>query len=214
VSRTPAFFSFRLSEGSDGRRKCAPTCAGRTSARTEASARERGEYSGERPLAEHPLLPSTLDFALPAVRFVVERARNETRRAAVSVVLFGEDGALVRQLMERLEGGNEQETLRVHYAAALSPLGALNLAARHCDFLVLTAGGSTFGWWAAFLLPARRQSRVFFNARLFKPHRADFAHSFVERDAFPPEWRRLVLAGDGVWARVEQESRALPGRHI
>ncbi|KAI6221717.1 hypothetical protein M3Y95_00991500 [Aphelenchoides besseyi] len=160
-------------------------------------------------LSDHPLLPSSLEFTLPAIQFLVQKAAEDANSTNLSIVLFSEDIKFVKNITSQLKTSN----LKLFYPETLQRLGYMNMISRYCDYLLLTASGSTFGWWSAYFLPDFKQSNVFYNSLIFKPHRPDAAEVFVEANFFPSKWNRLSLV-DGNESEIEWQNRTLPGRHI
>lgn len=87
----------------------------------------------------------------------------------------------------------------------LNRIETINLASRKCDFFVLSAAGSTFGWWMAYLLDDSKQKNVFYNSKIFRHEQKLSAENFQEDNFFPPEWHRLVL--DNNTSTVYEEDR-------
>lgn len=100
-------------------------------------------------------------------------------------------------------------TNRVFVPTRLKRTLAINFASRYCHHMIITAGGSTFGWMGAYLMPFELQNNVYFNPHLFKPNvTKDFRARYKEDDYFLPEWNRLVW--DQVQKTMRVESRQLP----
>lgn len=55
----------------------------------------------------------------------------------------------------------------------------MNLASRYCDYYLMTASGSTYGWWTAYLIDDSKQHNVFYNARIFRPKKQNSAKQLV-----------------------------------
>ncbi|KAI6193619.1 hypothetical protein M3Y96_01037900 [Aphelenchoides besseyi] len=154
-------------------------------------------------ISNHPLLPSSLEFTLPAIQFLVKKAAEDTNSTNLSIVLFSEDTKFVKKA----------SNFKSFYPSTLERLGYMNMISRYCDYLLLTASGSTFGWFSAFFLPTSKQANVFYNSLIFKPHRPDAAEVFVESNFFPRKWNRLSLV-DGYTSEIEWQNRTISGRHI
>ncbi|KAI6177814.1 Cleavage and polyadenylation specificity factor subunit 4 [Aphelenchoides bicaudatus] len=151
----------------------------------------------------HPLIASQLDFTVPALRLVVGIAKNEANKENVSVVLFSDDMKFVRKVEKEFRSTNKETS--IYMPDKLKRLEYMNLASRYCNYYIMTASGSTYGWWTAFLLDDDLQRNVFYNARMFRPHRKDFADQFVESHFFPAKWRRLAL--DKETKQVHEQDR-------
>jgi hypothetical protein len=138
-----------------------------------------------------PLLASLLEFILPALNYVVQVAEEEYGQNGTSVVLFSDDSKFLKVVVDKFRVFNNHTP--VYIPNKLNRVEYMNLASRYCHYYVLTASGSTFGWWTAYLMDDSRQSRVFYNSKIFRAHRNDSAKNFVESYFFPSQWRRLVL---------------------
>lgn len=64
-----------------------------------------------------------------------------------------------------------------------------------CDSMLLTASGSTFGWWMAYLLAEEKQSNVYYNIQASKD--MTFGKDVYDYDSYLPEWNRLRLLANG-----------------
>ena len=59
----------------------------------------------------------------------------------------------------------------------------------YCDSMLMTASGSTFGWWISYLM--RPGSQIFYNSQI--TDYADFTKDVHDFDIFPPEWIMLTV---------------------
>ena len=57
----------------------------------------------------------------------------------------------------------------------------------------MTASGSTYGWWIAYLMPDN--STIFYNSQV--TDNADFSKDIYDYDIFLPEWIKLTLSKNG-----------------
>lgn len=57
-----------------------------------------------------------------------------------------------------------------------------------CDSIVLSASGSTFGWWMAYF---SQKATVFYNGQMtrFKESMLTYVNDY---DFFPPNWIKLI----------------------
>jgi hypothetical protein len=122
----------------------------------------------------------------------------------VSVLLFSDDlgfaNNIARQVRVRRltihrlthfqDGG---QVKKAFVTRELNRLENMALAARHCDYFLITSSGSTFGWWMGYFLPEKKQDNVFYNSMFFKKGNEGAAKEFREEDFFPPKWHRMIL---------------------
>ncbi|KAI6185761.1 hypothetical protein M3Y98_00059200 [Aphelenchoides besseyi] len=139
----------------------------------------------------HPLLPTDEIFLLAAVKFLTDSIRHNQSNQNVDVLLLSSEFKYASDIKKKIKGLNVAN--KILMARELNRIENINLAARHCDYMLLTCSGSTFGWWMSYLMPEEKQQNVYYNSLLFKPNHKDEAADFHEEDFFPSAWNRLVL---------------------
>ncbi|KAI6193835.1 ATP-dependent RNA helicase [Aphelenchoides besseyi] len=99
---------------------------------------------------------SRLDFAIPAVDFVLRKLNYQYDD--ISVVVFSDDPTFAYQIRPDPELHNE-----IYVIDEQNPSDSMELGSRYCDSILLTASSSTFGWWMAYLMRDEAQRRVYYN---------------------------------------------------
>ncbi|KAI6224182.1 hypothetical protein M3Y95_00855900 [Aphelenchoides besseyi] len=146
----------------------------------------RGDFNGG-----HPLLPTEEAFLIPAMKFLIKSVMNNQTTPNVDVLLLSDDIYYANDIREKIK--KLELTDKVYVSRDLNRIENLNLGARHCDYMLVSSSGSTFGWWMAYLMPDEKQQNVYYNSLFFKPEHTGQAAGFHEGDFFPSEWNRLVL---------------------
>ncbi|KAI6217240.1 hypothetical protein M3Y95_01229500 [Aphelenchoides besseyi] len=134
----------------------------------------------------HFLLESRLDFTNPAIRFVGRELKNRFGDHLISAVLIGQDRDFLKKIYIPHESFKTKYTIE-----NLNRAEEIYFGSAHCDSLLLTASGSTFGWWMGYLMPENQQDRIFYNIQASKDLK--FGKDVYDYDSFPPEWKRLTL---------------------
>ncbi|KAI6223479.1 hypothetical protein M3Y95_00894500 [Aphelenchoides besseyi] len=93
---------------------------------------------------KHFLLESRLNFTNPAVSFVFEELVKTYKK--VSIVLLGLDTEFIDSIAIPLKARS------VYKPQNMTRYMDLHFGSTQCDSLLLTASGSTFGWWIGFRL--------------------------------------------------------------
>ena len=62
------------------------------------------------------------------------------------------------------------------------------LGINYCDGMIMTASGSTFGWWISYLM--KPEAPIFYNSQI--TDNADFTKDIHDFDIFPSEWIKLT----------------------
>ncbi|KAI6189377.1 hypothetical protein M3Y97_00001500 [Aphelenchoides bicaudatus] len=130
------------------------------------------------------LLASKHSFVNPAIEFVgKELLKNYTK---LSIVLLGTDKKFI-------EGVDVPRDVFVNnfQPMDLSRTEELYFGATYCNSYLITASGSTFAWWMAYLMNEEAQNRIFYNY-LTSRHKK-FGKDIYDFDSFPQEWKRLRL---------------------
>uniref|UniRef100_A0A914EC85 L-Fucosyltransferase n=1 Tax=Acrobeloides nanus TaxID=290746 RepID=A0A914EC85_9BILA len=63
------------------------------------------------------------------------------------------------------------------------------LAINRCDSMIMTASGSTFGWWISYLMPDN--ATIFYNSQI--TDYANFTKDIHDYDIFLDEWIKLTV---------------------
>ncbi|KAI6237950.1 hypothetical protein M3Y95_00319100 [Aphelenchoides besseyi] len=155
----------------------------------------------------HPLLPSDESFLLAAVKFLTDSIRHNHSNTNIDVLLLSSEFEYANDIKEKIKRLNV--TNKILMARELNRIENINLAARHCDYMLLTCSGSTFGWWMSYLMPVEKQKNVYYNSVLFKPNHRSKANSFHEGDFFPAAWNRLVLNKEKKEVFIEDRQKPL-----
>lgn len=71
----------------------------------------------------------------------------------------------------------------------------MQFGAKYCDSLLITASGSTFGWWIGYLMDESKQKDIYYNWLATK--NAGDCRDKHDFDTFPPEWKRLRMTKSG-----------------
>ncbi|KAI6172554.1 putative glycosyltransferase C06E1.7 [Aphelenchoides besseyi] len=125
----------------------------------------------------HVMLPTDLEFTLSAIQFLTQKLQSKS----TSIILFSEDDELVKIAMKSLKTTNTQA--KVYYPISLERLAYMDMGSRFCDYLILTSSASTFGYWID-LMPDDKQSHIYYNSLIFKPHRWSGPPQFEEANFF------------------------------
>ncbi|KAI6237939.1 hypothetical protein M3Y95_00317800 [Aphelenchoides besseyi] len=155
----------------------------------------------------HPLLPTDETFLLAAVKFLTDSIRHSHSNTNIDVLLLSSEFDYVKDIKEKIKRLNVSD--KILMARELNRIENINLAARHCDYMILTCSGSTFGWWMSYLMPEEKQKNVYYSSMLFKPNHKEMAATFHEEDFFPPDWIRLVLNKEKKEVFIEDRRKPL-----
>uniref|UniRef100_A0A914C1T5 L-Fucosyltransferase n=1 Tax=Acrobeloides nanus TaxID=290746 RepID=A0A914C1T5_9BILA len=124
------------------------------------------------------------NFTNPAIEFVYEFLQDKGVRN-ISIVFFGDDHDFIRDniKVKHLNIANS-------YITDSQTRGEeICLANNYCDSMLLTASGSTFGWWMTYLMP--EGSYVFYNSQV--SDNGNFTKDIHDYDLFLPEWIRITV---------------------
>uniref|UniRef100_A0A914YR19 Uncharacterized protein n=1 Tax=Panagrolaimus superbus TaxID=310955 RepID=A0A914YR19_9BILA len=74
--------------------------------------------------------------------------------------------------------------------------------------MIMTASGSTFGWWISYLM--KENSTIFYNSQI--TDNADFTKDIHDFDIFPKEWIMLSLKDGKAFKETQwwHQRRGLP----
>ncbi|KAI6185780.1 hypothetical protein M3Y98_00061600 [Aphelenchoides besseyi] len=161
--------------------------------------------SGDFNNPKHPLLPTDDTFLLAAVEFLSNSITQNQSNQNVDVLLLSSEFKYASDIKEKIKRLNV--TNKILMARELNRIENINLAARHCNYMLLTCSGSTFGWWMSYLMPEEKQQNVYYNSLLFKSHHQSTAATFYEEDFFPSAWNRLVLNKEKTEVSIEDRRK-------
>ncbi|KAI6231302.1 hypothetical protein M3Y95_00367400 [Aphelenchoides besseyi] len=156
----------------------------------------RGDF-----VTRHSQLPTEDLFLIPAMKYLIQSSTDNQKISDVEVLLLSNDHKYADSAKEKIKKLNLTD--KVYVARKLNRIENLNLASRHCDYMLLSASGSTFGWSMAYLMPDEKQNNVYYNSQVFKPTHQKLAATVHEEDFFPAEWNRLVLNKENTTVLVE-----------
>uniref|UniRef100_A0AC35ET75 L-Fucosyltransferase n=1 Tax=Panagrolaimus sp. PS1159 TaxID=55785 RepID=A0AC35ET75_9BILA len=139
------------------------------------------------------MLESKENFTIPALHFAFKYLK-ERKRKNISMIFIGNDRDFVKNLTLTDIG-----FFQIYTPEAKSRGEDMCFGINHCDAMVLTASGSTFGWWMAYLM--KSNSPIFYNSQI--TDNADFTKDIHDFDIFPEEWIMLT-AKDG---KAEHETQ-------
>uniref|UniRef100_A0A7E4VM75 Alpha-1,2-fucosyltransferase n=1 Tax=Panagrellus redivivus TaxID=6233 RepID=A0A7E4VM75_PANRE len=135
----------------------------------------------------HPNLESRTDFVVPAVRLIYQFLHNESRIDDLSLVFIGIEPDFWNALNITQNFGTYFNHV---YNARLSSRGEdLAFGATYCDSFLISASGSTFAWWMAYL--GKPAMPVFYNGQIGENGR--HSKDIHDYDMFLPEWHKLAL---------------------
>uniref|UniRef100_A0A7E4W8S7 L-Fucosyltransferase n=1 Tax=Panagrellus redivivus TaxID=6233 RepID=A0A7E4W8S7_PANRE len=136
-------------------------------------------------LLQQSNLESRSNFVVGAVLRIVEFLYTQYHIEALSLVFIGIKDDFYNTL-------NVPRYIDPHfghtYKAYLNDSGEeLAFGATHCDSFLITASGSTFAWWMAYLGNSERP--VFYNGQVSKAR--NHSKDYHDYDMFPPEWHKM-----------------------
>jgi hypothetical protein len=103
--------------------------------------------------------PSTELFTLESIRFVRQKLLMDNN-ITLSVILFGSDREWIEDIV------NKTDIIYYILPKPSRPSVHLAIASQHCDIVLLTATGSTYGFWLAYL--SKNVKHVYYNSKRFK----------------------------------------------
>uniref|UniRef100_A0AC34QDT8 Glycosyltransferase n=1 Tax=Panagrolaimus sp. JU765 TaxID=591449 RepID=A0AC34QDT8_9BILA len=132
------------------------------------------------------LLESKKEFVEPAVKYVFEYLAKKLGKEKVVLGIFGDDQKFMKNL-------NFSE---IPFSYIYGPSMRLRcddfcLVSRHCDSFLMTASGSTFAWWMAYLMK-NENAPIFYNS--ITSDFGNFSKDIHDFDIFPKEWIKLGLS--------------------
>jgi hypothetical protein len=102
----------------------------------------------------------------------------------MSIILLGTDKNFVEKIQVPIN-------VRIFIPRDLSRTEELYFGSHYCNSYLITASGSTFAWWMAYLMSEESQTRIFYNYLSSRNKR--FGKDSYDYDTYPAEWRRLRL---------------------
>ncbi|CAD5223531.1 unnamed protein product [Bursaphelenchus okinawaensis] len=146
----------------------------------------------------HPfLLASKHSFTNPALQFITNRLKKEHKN--LGLILIGEDKKFDKDVKY-----DKNIFKEVYHPSGLSRTQDMLFSSKYCDTLLITASGSTFGWWIGYLMAEEKQKNIFYNFVATK--NAKDCRDRYDFDTYPPEWTRLRLQ-NGTNGHVVVEKR-------
>ncbi|KIH46319.1 hypothetical protein ANCDUO_23630, partial [Ancylostoma duodenale] len=137
-------------------------------------------------------LPSSAEFTIAAMHFLIEKARIEDSRSP-HVYVFSDNVEWAEQyIIEPYLASNASDIVPLVASNFIGkpPNAEWEFSRLYCDRVLLTASTSTYGWWLAFL---SRGQRVYYNQRHASPGaRPD---EFSSADFWPQHWVPLHSYG-------------------
>ncbi|KAE9554129.1 hypothetical protein FO519_002666 [Halicephalobus sp. NKZ332] len=143
------------------------------------------------------LLESKKEFVEPVVKYVFSRLTRKLNPEEIVLGIFGDD----RHFMKSLNF-TDIPFGKIYGPSERIRMDDFCLASRHCDTFIMTASGSTFAWWIAYLLE-NPEAEVYYNA--VTSDEGNFTKDVHDFDIFPEKWIKItVLEGTG---QVVEEDR-------
>uniref|UniRef100_A0A7E4ZUT6 TPR_REGION domain-containing protein n=1 Tax=Panagrellus redivivus TaxID=6233 RepID=A0A7E4ZUT6_PANRE len=135
---------------------------------------------------DHKNLESRTDFVVPAAFRAYEFLRINFEYNNVSAVFIGAKP----DFMEALNITQNFSYFDNVYNASLSSRGEdLAFGATYCDSFLITASGSSFAWWMAYL--GKPTMPIFYNGQVGKDR--NHFKDYSDYDMFPSEWHKMEL---------------------
>ncbi|KAI6198829.1 putative glycosyltransferase C06E1.7 [Aphelenchoides besseyi] len=132
--------------------------------------------------------PSLKDYKRH-IASILRSYKERLQNSSISVVLLGQDNDFLKKIK------TPKELFYKKYKVEnLNRAGEIHFGSTYCDSLLLTASGSTFGFWIAYLLPEERQNFIFYNYQASK--NKTFGKDLYDFDSYPSEWNRLRLIAE------------------
>jgi len=165
----------------------------------------RGDFIGDL------MLESKEDFTVPAINYVFNYLKNMTNNSDISMVFIGNDHDFITKLPIRTIG------FKNIYTPESRPRGEdMCFGINYCDSMLMTASGSTFGWWISYLM--KEGAPIFYNSQI--TDYADFTKDVHDFDIFPPEWIMLTVQNSVArketqwWHQRKKQPPDLPGPEL
>ena len=135
-------------------------------------------------LIKHNLLETRADFLIPAMDTVKNFISNRTQQK-ISLIFLTTDWKFVNSLNFSKSGFH-----KIYYPNLESRSSDMYFGIRHCNSILLSASGSTFGFWIAYLMP--EESLVFYNGQIEDARgQRKYSKDLVDYDGYPKNWNIL-----------------------
>ncbi|KJH43161.1 hypothetical protein DICVIV_10829 [Dictyocaulus viviparus] len=134
-------------------------------------------------------LPSDAQFTIAGLKMLIEKAYSEDNtkpRVYIFTDNIGWTKAKVVKPFERLNVNNISLQIAIPHAHQ-PPNVEWEFSRMYCDWMLLTAATSTYGWWLGFL---SKGQKVYYNERHFRP--GDRPDEFSSLDFWLPQWIPLL----------------------
>uniref|UniRef100_A0A914DX98 L-Fucosyltransferase n=1 Tax=Acrobeloides nanus TaxID=290746 RepID=A0A914DX98_9BILA len=139
----------------------------------------RGDFIG------FSLEEATKEFILPALEFITTYLKNAGHNN-LSLLFIGNDLKFVQEL--NLTNYNFSS---IYTPEPLSKGGDMCLGANYCKSMLISASGSTYGWWMSYLMP--ENSTVFYNSRMTRNRNEINDKERYDYNVFLKEWISLAV---------------------
>jgi len=134
------------------------------------------------------LLESRKEFVEPAVKYVFSKLLERLNPEDIVLGIFGDDKNFMKSLsFSHIPFG------KVYGPSERIRMDDFCLASRHCDTFIMTASGSTFAWWIAYLLK-NPEAEVYYNAVI--SDNGNFTKDVHDFDIFPEKWIKITVSQD------------------
>uniref|UniRef100_A0A7E4VDA9 L-Fucosyltransferase n=1 Tax=Panagrellus redivivus TaxID=6233 RepID=A0A7E4VDA9_PANRE len=130
---------------------------------------------------------SSKQFTDPAVKTVLQTITS-SNQSKVNVIYFGDDPQFVNGLYRSPQKGVKYFDM---HKLQLTDVEELCFGIQNCDTVLLTATGSTFGWWLAYL--HKKDGNVYYDGILSNYK----VHGWNINDYVPSNWHR-ICADSGI----------------
>ncbi|EPB66441.1 hypothetical protein ANCCEY_14469 [Ancylostoma ceylanicum] len=138
-------------------------------------------------------LPSSAEFTIAAMHFLIEKAKSEDSRSPHAYVFSDNVDWAEQNIIEPYLTTNASDVVPLVASNFIGkpPNAEWEFSRLYCDRVLLTASTSTYGWWLAFL---SRGQRVYYNRRHASPGaRPD---EFSAADFWPQHWVPLHFSDE------------------
>lgn len=137
-------------------------------------------------LIKHELLETKSDFLIPAMETVRTFISQKTQRK-ISLIFLTSDWDFVNSL-----NFSKSKFHEIYHPKLESRSADMYFGIRYCDSILLSASGSTFGFWIAYLMPDN--SLIFYNGQMEDLRgKGKYPKDFVDYDGYPKNWNILEL---------------------
>ncbi|KAI6171254.1 hypothetical protein M3Y97_01050600 [Aphelenchoides bicaudatus] len=138
------------------------------------------------------VLPTTEPFTSKALDYLATTVAQKNGLNKVSLLLFNDDANFTNNVIRQVK--KNVHVKNIFTLKNSKPVEDIGMAARHCDYFLLTSSGLSFSWWMAYLLPDKKQQNIYYNSLVINKHLSHMIKVFREEEFFPVEWSRLVYS--------------------